>query len=106
VRILWTVVRLYKSERPLWFFGAIGIVLAVTAIVLAIPIFITYVQQGTVPRFPTAILATGLMLLAFLSVTCGVILGTVTRGRREMKLLAYLAQSGPQERVRSDELRV
>lgn len=103
IRILWTVVRLYKSERPLRFFGAVGGILASAAIVLAIPIFITYIQQGTVPRLPTAILATGLMLLAFLSLTCGVILGTVTRGRREMKLLAYLAQNGPQERTRSDE---
>jgi glycosyltransferase involved in cell wall biosynthesis len=97
IRILWTVLRLYKSERPLRFFGAAGFVLAATAIVLAIPIFITFIQQGTVPRFPTVILATGLMLLAFLSGACGLILSTVTRGRREMKLLAYLAQSGPRD---------
>ena len=94
-RILWTITRLYKSERPLRFFGTIGAVLAIIAIGLAIPIFITFLREGIVPRFPTAILATGLMLLAFLSVTCGLILSTVTRGRREMKLLAYLAQRGP-----------
>ena len=106
IRILWTVVRLYKSERPLRFFGVIGVVLAVIAIVLAFPLVITYIQQGTVPRFPTAVLATGLMLLAFLSMTCGLILGTVTRGRREMKLLAYLAQNSPPEHARADERRV
>jgi glycosyltransferase involved in cell wall biosynthesis len=106
IRILWTVVRLYKSERPLRFFGIIGLILALAAIVLATPIFITYIQQGTVPRLPTAVLATGLMLLAFLCMTCGLILGTVTRGRREVKLLAYLAQNAPQEPRRADERRV
>jgi glycosyltransferase involved in cell wall biosynthesis len=90
LRILWTIGRLYKSERPLPFFAAIGAALQLTAIGLAIPIFATYLREGTVPRLPTALLATGLTLLAFLSVTCGVVLGTVTRGRREIKLLAYL----------------
>jgi glycosyltransferase involved in cell wall biosynthesis len=106
IRILWMVIRLYKSERPLRFFGVIGFLLAAAAIILAVPIFITFIQTGTVPRFPTAILATGMMLLAFLSMTCGLILGTVTRGRREMKLLAYLAQPSSHERTRSDEMRV
>jgi glycosyltransferase involved in cell wall biosynthesis len=106
IRILWMVIRLYKSERPLRFFGIIGFLLAAAAIILAVPIFITFIQTGTVPRFPTAILATGMMLLAFLSMTCGLILGTVTRGRREMKLLAYLAQPSSHERTRSDEMRV
>jgi glycosyltransferase involved in cell wall biosynthesis len=92
LRILWIIIRLYKSERPLAFFAAIGAVLATTAILLAIPVFATYLRQGIVPRLPTAMLATGLMLLAFLSLTCGLVLGTVTRGRREMKLLAYLCQ--------------
>jgi hypothetical protein len=92
LRILWTIARLYKSERPQSFFAAIGGVLAVAAIVLAMPIFATYLREGTVPRLPTAVLATGLMLLAFLSLTCGMVLGTVTRGRREIKVLAYLRQ--------------
>jgi glycosyltransferase involved in cell wall biosynthesis len=95
LRILWTIARLYKSERPLPFFAAIGAVLACAALVLAIPLVVTYLQQGTVPRLPTAVLATGLMLLAFLAATCGLILGTVTRGRREIKLLAYLEHPGP-----------
>lgn len=95
LRILWTIGRLYKSERPLRFFGAVAAALALTAVGLAVPIAITYVQTGLVPRFPTAILSTGLMLLASLSLTCGLILGTVTRGRREMKRLAYLAHPAP-----------
>ena len=84
------------------FFGALGIALAIISIGLAIPIFITYVQEGLVPRLPTAVLSTGLMLLAFLSLACGLILDTVTRGRRELKLLAYLALRAPgEERRRS-----
>ena len=101
-RILWTVLKLYRAERPLSLFGAFGIALAIVSIGLAIPIFITYVQEGLVPRFPTAILSTGLMLLAFLSIAVGLILDTVTRGRRELKLLAYLALRAPgEERRRS-----
>ena len=91
-RILWTIVRLYRSERPLQFFTSIPVVLAATSIVLAIPIVATFLREGVVPRFPTAILSTGLMILAFLSLASGLVLDTVTRGRREMKLLAYLAQ--------------
>lgn len=67
---------------------------------LAIPIFVTYMTEGSVPRFPTAILATGLMLLGFLSIASGLVLDTVTRGRRELKLLAYLAQRAPAEERR------
>jgi glycosyltransferase involved in cell wall biosynthesis len=95
LRILSTIVGLYRSERPLVFFSGIGILLATVAIVLAIPIFVTYFEQGIVPRIPTAILATGLMLLAFLSIVAGLVLDTVTRGRREAKLIAYLAQTAP-----------
>jgi len=68
------------------------------SVILAIPIFITYFEEGVVPRFPTAILSTGLMLLAFLSVVAGLVLDTVTRGRREMKRLVYLQQRAPDER--------
>jgi glycosyltransferase involved in cell wall biosynthesis len=96
-RILRTVLKLYRSERPLPFFGAIGAALALIAVGLAIPIFITYINEGIVPRLPTAVLSTGLMLLASLSVACGLVLDTVTRGRRELKLLAYLAQRAPAE---------
>ncbi len=101
-RILWTVLKLYRAERPLSLFGAFGLALIIISIGLAIPIVITYVQEGLVPRLPTAVLSTGLMLLAFLSIACGLILDTVTRGRREMKLIAYLALRAPgEERRRS-----
>jgi glycosyltransferase involved in cell wall biosynthesis len=99
-RILWSIFQIYRSERPLPFFTLIAIALAAIAIGLAIPIFITFVQQGVVPRFPTAILATGLMLAALLSFASGLILDTVTRGRREMKLLAYLRYSAPGDAAR------
>ena len=84
-------IKLFESEKPLLFFGLSGGVLLLLALLLAIPLFITYAQTGLVPRFPTAILATGLVTLAFLSFTCGLILQTVTLGRKEMKRLAYLA---------------
>jgi glycosyltransferase involved in cell wall biosynthesis len=95
LRILSTIVGLYRSERPLTFFSAIGIALAAVSVILAIPIFVTFVEQGIVPRIPTAILATGLMLLAFLSIVAGLVLDTVTRGRREMKLIAFLQHRAP-----------
>jgi glycosyltransferase involved in cell wall biosynthesis len=99
-RILWTVLKLYRTERPLPLFGSFGIALALTSIGLAIPIIVTYLYEGLVPRFPTALLSTGLMLLAFLSIACGLILDTVTRGRREAKLIAYLALRAPGEERR------
>jgi hypothetical protein len=103
VRILRTVFRLYRAERPLALFMALGVSLAIASVGLAVPIIVTYFEQGVVPRLPTAVLSTGLMLLASLSVTCGLILDTVTRGRRELKLLAYLSQRAPAEaRRRSD----
>ena len=99
-RILRTIFRLYRAERPLPFFGAIGLMLAIASIGFAIPVVITYLETGLVPRLPTAVLATGLMILASLSVAIGLVLDTVTRGRREMKLLAYLAQRAPGEERR------
>lgn len=91
-RILGTILKLYRSEKPLRFFTAIGILLMLVSISLAVPIVVTYLEEGLVPRLPTAVLSTGLMILAVLSVSSGLVLDTVTRGRREMKLLAYLAQ--------------
>src|ERR1700688_2065107 len=92
-RILGTILKLYRSEKPLRFFTGIGIFLMLASIGLAIPVFITYLEQGIVPRLPTAVLSMGLMVLAMLSLSSGLVLDTVTRGRREMKLLAYLAQA-------------
>jgi glycosyltransferase involved in cell wall biosynthesis len=99
-RILRTVLRLYRAERPLPLFTGIGASLGIVAIGIAIPVLITYFQEGIVPRLPTAVLATGLILLASLSMACGLILDTVTRGRRELKFLAYLAQRAPAEEWR------
>ena len=92
-RILFTIIKLYRSERPLRFFGLLGVVFALISVGLAIPIFLTYLEEGLVPRLPTAVLSTGLMIVAMLSLSSGLVLDTVTRGRREMKLLAYLSQS-------------
>ena len=93
-RILGTILKLYRSEKPLRFFTAIGVFLALVSIGLSIPIIITFLEEGLVPRLPTAVLSTGLMIAAILSVTSGLVLDTVTRGRREIKLLAYLSQPG------------
>ena len=91
IRILWLIVQLFKHERPLTFFSVIAMVFVVISFSLGIPLVHEYVQTGLVPRFPTAILATGVMLLGVLSLVTGLILDTVTRGRREMKMLAYLS---------------
>src|SRR6201996_9618270 len=91
-RILGTILKLYRSEKPLRFFTIIGIFLVLLSVGLAIPIVITYLEEGVVPRLPTAVLSMGLMIVAVLSISSGLVLDTVTRGRREMKLLAYLAQ--------------
>jgi len=94
-RILRTIATLYRIERPLWYFGGVAALLAVVAVILALPLAVTYAQTGLVPRFPTAILVTGLMILAALSFFAGLILDTVVRGRREVKLLAYLSFPAP-----------
>ncbi|WP_443025772.1 glycosyltransferase family 2 protein [Sphingomonas sp. Leaf257] len=94
-RILRTILKLYRIERPMWFFGAVAALLAALSILLAVPIILTYLQTHQVPRFPTAILSTGLMLLAALNVFTGLILDTVVRGRQEVRRLAYLALPAP-----------
>ena len=92
-RILRTILTLYRIERPVLFFGSIGLVLALVAVALGIPLALTFARTGLVPRFPTAILATGLVILAVLCVFAGLILDTVVRGRREVRRLAYLSHS-------------
>ena len=94
-RILKTIGTLYRVERPVLFYGGLAGLLLITAIVLAVPLFITYLDTGLVPRFPTAILATGMVVIAVLSFFTGLILDTVTRGRREMRRLSYLAYPAP-----------
>ena len=95
-RILKTIATLYRIERPVLFYGGIGALLLVAAIILSVPLVVTYLDTGLVPRFPTAILVTGMVIIAVLCFFAGLILDTVTRGRREMRRLAYLAQPGPE----------
>lgn len=90
-RILMLILRLFREERPLQFFGYLFGGLVVLSLLISIPVVVTYLETGLVPRLPTAVLATGVMLLAFLSLVCGLILDTVTRGRRELRRLSYLA---------------
>ena len=91
VRILWLISVLFKHERPLGFFSLIGSLFVLGSVLLGVPLISEYLHTGLVPRFPTAILATGVMLLGMLSFVTGLVLDTVTRGRREMKVLAYLS---------------
>ena len=94
-----TINKLYVSERPFAFFGIASIIIALIAVALSIPITIEFIETGAVPRFPTAILSASLMICSLLSFTCGLILDNVTRGRHEMKRLAYLAIPGPQRPI-------
>jgi glycosyltransferase involved in cell wall biosynthesis len=99
LKILKLIVHLVKEERPLQFFTSGFCLLAGSSIALGLPVVAEYFATGLVGRLPTAVLATGLMILAFLSLMCGLILDTVTRGRREVKRLLYLA-AGREEKAR------
>jgi glycosyltransferase involved in cell wall biosynthesis len=94
-RIMSTILRLFRIERPVLFYGSFAAALASLGLVLAVPLAITYAETGLVPRFPTAILITGLMVVAFLSFAAGLILDTVVRGRREVRRLFYLSFPAP-----------
>jgi len=94
-RILRTIATLYRIERPVLFFGGVGLLLVLAALALAVPLVLTYLQTGLVPRLPTAVLVTGMVIIAVLCFFAGLILDTVTRGRREVRRLAYLAHSAP-----------
>jgi glycosyltransferase involved in cell wall biosynthesis len=96
-RILFTIAQMLREERPLLFFSTVGALFAVVAAILGASIVLEFVRTGLVPRLPTALLATGLMVIAFLSVMSGLILDTVTRGRWANKRLAYLAIRGPKD---------
>ncbi len=90
-RILRVIARLIKDERPLIFFSTVFLLLATLSVVLAWPVIVEFMETGLVPRLPTAILSTGIMLLAFLSLFSGIVLDTVAQGRRESKRLHYIA---------------
>ena len=87
---------LYRIERPVLFYGSIGALLLALAIMLSVPLVTTYIQTGLVPRVPTAILVTGMSIIAVLCFFAGLILDTVTRGRREVRRLYYLSLAAPQ----------
>jgi len=94
-RILRTIATLYRVERPVLFYGGIGALLLITALALSVPLVLTYLETGLVPRVPTAILVTGMTIVAVLCFFAGLILDTVTRGRRETRRLAYLSLEAP-----------
>jgi hypothetical protein len=96
-RILCAIASLVREERPLVFFTTIFALLVLLSLVFGIPVVLEYLRTGLVPRLPTAVLSTGLMLLAFFALASGLILDTVTRGRWELKRLAYLAIKSPHD---------
>ena len=95
VRILWMIVLLVKEERPFALFCGIGAVLGLISLILGVPIVAEFFETGLVPRFPTAILASAIMVISILAIMSGLILDTVTLGRREMKRMAYLSLPAP-----------
>ncbi len=102
-RILWRMLMLFKEERPIRFFGTLFAVFALLSLALGYPLLVTYLQTHLVPRLPTAVLAAALMLLAFISLSCGLVLDGVSRFRREQKRLAYLALSRVSHSLRQDD---
>lgn len=100
IRILATIVRLFAVEKPLRFYGLMALLLALLSGVLALPLILTWLQTGLVPRFPTAILSVGVGMLSGLSLSVGLILETVTIGRRETRHLHYLANGSSPVRLR------
>ncbi|MDR0677869.1 MAG: glycosyltransferase family 2 protein [Holosporaceae bacterium] len=88
--ILFRIFGLLKETRPLLFFSVLSMILFIVSIVISYPIVMTFWDTGLVPRFPTAVLATGIMIISFLSLTCGIIMNSISLARTEMKKLHYL----------------
>jgi glycosyltransferase involved in cell wall biosynthesis len=95
LRILRTILRLFIAERSLFFYFGCSVLLAFTALILAIPVVSEYFVTGLVPRLPTAVLSASLMVCSLLALVCGLILDLVTRARHETKRLAYLSIPHP-----------
>ena len=95
IRIARVIVVLVKDERPLQFFSAASFIMLAVALLLGFPVIAEFLKTGLVPRFPTAILSASLVLLSFLTLSSGLILDTISRGRREMRRLAYLSYPSP-----------
>jgi hypothetical protein len=91
IKILWRISMLLKEVRPFFFFGLIGLLFTVLSFSLGYPIIKTYLETGLVPRLPTAILCVGTMLMAAISLICGLILSSLSYARREAKRLCYLS---------------
>lgn len=104
-RILGTIMLLYKEFHPFRFFGYLSGLLVLTSLTLGIPVVIEYIETGLVPRVPTAVLASGLMVLAGIGLTCGLILDSVSRGRREIKRLHYQSFPSIQEAIAAGVVR-
>ncbi|MDB4962297.1 MAG: glycosyl transferase [Myxococcales bacterium] len=94
-RILLTITNLMRNERPLLFFSLVGLLIAIIAVILGVPVFLEFLDTHLVRRFPTAILCTGLVVISFLCVATGLILDLVSHVRRESKRLAYLSYPAP-----------
>lgn len=105
VRILKTILLLVKEERPLEFFSAASALLAAFALAIAAPVFVEFFATGLVPRLPTAVFAAAVMIVALMALVCGLILETVTLGRREMKRLSYLSFRGPDQALQKAQMR-
>lgn len=104
IRISWMILQLTREEKPMAFFGLVALALALLSVGIGVPVVVEFMETGLVPRLPTALLATGIMLLSFLSLISGFILDNVTRGRREIKRLAYLnlpPLEDPREKLRA-----
>ena len=91
MRILRTILNLVRDERPLMFFASCGSLAVLAGLLLGLPVVGEFMRTGLVPRLPTAVLAVAFVILGFLSLTCGLILDSVARGRKEAKRIAYLS---------------
>jgi hypothetical protein len=93
IKILITIFNMFKVEKPLYFFSLTFIFCVMAALILIYPVFITYLNTGLVPRFPTLIASSALILLGFLFLACGIIIDVITRGRNELNRFMYLSVS-------------
>jgi glycosyltransferase involved in cell wall biosynthesis len=91
LRILRAILLLIQLERPLQVFTFAAAAMFLLGIGLGVPVMVEFLATGLVPRLPTAVLATGLVLSSFIAAMSGLVLDAVSRGRKEMKRLAYLA---------------
>jgi glycosyltransferase involved in cell wall biosynthesis len=94
-RILSLIVGLIRHERPMLFYGLAGALLAVAGFIVGIPVIVDYASTGLVPRLPTAVLALGIVIVAFLSWMIGLVLDGVLKSRREISRLNYLLYPAP-----------